>query len=553
MQNVLTDFAKEVASVVAGRRKRQEIEAELLDHMECLKERYVATGLPLEEAEQKAVCTMGDKAVLKEEFKALYPVNPASYWKKSLYLIFFGMLSSFLQVDLSLPYLGLLVRILSLLLFGVGLFRLRELNKSLKISFGLFVASACLAAVWGPMMHYFVPSETVYTYIKVCLFGGLVGFFLLLSYGFLFYGMEKTAWTYRTQRERSPYLWLSGLAFCILQIFFWYVTFFQIPSGEFQSIAFIVLPITSVIVLLFLALSFFRFERIIGSGENSLDVLYPPTKKEYTLFSAATVFLLVLSLGLIFGATYRQPHMEQLPEAAETVLLPAAEKLKEMGLPETYLADLPKVEIERLANASHMEQLPNKYELSAEEQNKARDAVTLEAYAFYFYDENGHVPKIRVLYCYSGFENRTAPYRNALLLSRATDDAFVGWSAPEKDGKPSADALSFTAVADVNGKRYRCQPFADGDYDIDVGTQYYAEFAFPKQGTNCRAYLSATLWRRQYSGPEFFSTSIDFLRQKLPIPLHHYSMHAYAANELPQDWSYEKYRENLTIEIEDNA
>ncbi len=553
MRETFEDYVKEVSKWVGGNRQKRLIEEELSDHLEDNFERFRAMGFSEAEAEQKAVQCMGKKEELRHAFAELYPINPASYWKKSLYLIFFGMMYSFLQMDLSLPYLGLMVRILSLLLFGVGLFRLRELDKSLKISFGLFVTSACLAAVWGPMMHYFVPSEAVSTYIKMSLFGGLVGFFLLLSYGFLFYGMEKTAWTYRTQRERSPYLWLSGLAFCILQIFFWYVTFSQIPSGEFQSIAFMVLPIASVVALLFLALSFFRFERIIGSGENSVDVLSPPTKKEYTLFSAAAVFLLVLSLGLTFGATYRQPHMEQLPEAEETALLPAAEKLKEMGLPETYLADLPEVEIERLANASHMEQLPNKYGLSIEEQNKARDAVTLEAYVFYFCDEDGHVPKIRVLYCYSGFENRTAPYRNALLLSREADDVFVDWSAPEKDGKPSADALCYTAAADVNGKRYCCAPFANGDYENGVGTQYYAEFAFPKQGTNCRAYLSVTLWRRQYSGPEILSTSIEFLRQKLPIPLHQYSMHAYAANELPQDWNYEKYRENFTIEIEDNA
>lgn len=550
----ISAFSKEVASVVANRRKRQEVEAELLDHMECLKERYIATGLSLEEAEEKAVHTMGDKEKLKQEFKMLYPVNPNKYWKNSLYLVFFGILLSFLQVDWILPYVGAFIRVLSLVLLGLGILRLRELHKSIQVSFGLYAFSACLATVWLSLAHYFVPSEP--QFLKVRILGGVVGFFFLLSYAFLFFGLEKTAWTYRTAQERSPYFWLSGLILCAFQIQLWVIADNVIQSGDFASAAFSIFPLLSVLLLLFLALGFFRLERIIGSSEKNLDVQHPVTKKGYIFFSLGAVFLLLLSCGAMVGAAYRQPALEPLPVKVDSTVLEATEKVKAMGFPEEYLADLPKEEIDRLAKASRMEALQKETavsETSAQYKNQIRDHVTLDVFAFYFDDEQGHVPKIRLVYCYSGFENRTAPYRNGLAVPRNASNVIVGCNMPKQANDPAQDVLFFTSAANVNGKRYSCAPIVSVNYESNLENSTYTDFAFPKQAENCRAYLAVTLWRQYYGGPSYLNFQIDFLEQQLPLCFHHYTMHAFAASAQDLDWTFDKHHENLGFEVREQT
>ena len=499
------DYIKSVCKCVRSERKKAEIEEELLSHLMEAYNQNIAVGMDDMAAQENAIECMGDKEKLKNQFAALYSISPPDYMRSSINFLIFGILFTYFHLDF-FAGAGKIQAFFGEMLILYGLFKIREINKSLKKAFYIFPLLLLYENMSLFIREYFYPDDSIIEFLLLSPIA-LHAFF----YGFLFFGLSGACNAVKTENDKRPHPF-----FCYINIlFFLLILAMAVYAGD--SEAFIILIIPFIIPLLGL----WRVKRILGRKEPEFDLSYTLSKRDKRSYGVFVVFFLILPIFIMIISATRKPETHifspvDTTESVETVQS-AREHMLDLGFPQEYLDDLPDSEVLRYRTASYCEE--SSY-YSSKEIGKI-----IKIYIFYFsaeYDKRTeeYVPSgdIRTLYRIELPDDSKANYKNGFYAHFAYQD-FVLVYGDNGVCKDERDGMFFTALSDKDGTTILSDPFKT--YRTGTNNFYSrytgAEYAFADKSTNRRAYLADTAVVSHPGITQYVSVAYEYYYKDIPL------------------------------------
>lgn len=466
---VFDEFLKEVCKKIRGRKHRDEVREELLDHLAENFERNTALGMSEEDAAAAAVKRMGDSTEIAEQFGEVYSCSLCSQTKKSIDSLFFGLLFTIIHFEL-FPGAGIISTAIGSLLILRCFFRIHKYNKTVNTAFKLYLA-LCGWRIAAECISYNFIFEDMKLYIM--LISQTLSF---IAFAVLFSGLKKKCSEYETDTSPKPHLLRWWLIYSVL------MTLGALFSDEGNSDGAVWIYI-ALIAAIVLFRNIFKVRAILASEDSpSVSVRQDMKAKEKALFALTAALLIVLlPLASQFFSSVRQPAAEPYIKAdseySADEVTAVRERCKELGLPEKVLNDLPDSEIMLYKDAFFIYN-------DSENGTVSDENIKIDAYVIRLgEDENGRRDRIRILYCVDSFDGQRVHFRDGFFFYPQGDKLCYF-------NKTGANALNLI-LTEKNGSTYRCKPIFD-KADYSLYSSGGCEFAFLRASQNRRAYFAVT-------------------------------------------------------------
>ncbi|MCH5191926.1 MAG: hypothetical protein J1F23_07155 [Oscillospiraceae bacterium] len=507
------DYIKSVCKGVKSERKKTEIKEELLSHLTETYGQNIAVGMDDVTAQENAIERMGNKDELKEQFAALYSISPPDYMRSSINFLIFGILFTCFHLDF-FAGAGRIQLFLGEMLILYSLFKIREINRSLKTAFYFFPLLLLYENMSLFIQTYFYPSESVIEF--------LIWLPLALNavfYRFLFFGLSSACNSVKTENDKRPHL-----LFCYLNIMLF---FYMLPiaAADIDSGLFLFLILPFFIPLLGLR----RVKRILGRKEPEFDLSYTLKKKDKRSYGVLVVFFLILPIFIMIISATRKPetHIYNPVDTAESVetVQAAREHMLELGFPKEYLDDLPDSEVLRYRTATYFEK--------HEDSQSKYIGANIKAYIFYFSTEYNEKTEsydltgiIRILYRIELSDDIKTNYKKG-FYAKFSEQTFL-WNFDDTYGN-ERNSIFFTALSNKDGKTLFSEPFKTYMPRMRLYNSGYsgAEYSFADKSTNRRAYFANAAVLKTYSHQQIAPFEYEYYIKTIPL----YTMYNHFSEE----------------------
>ena len=348
LQPDFSEYVKEICKGIKSRPRREEVEEELLCHLEDNYERNLAVGMSDDEAKENAIAKMGDSKVLSYRLSAVNSYSPLNAMSSAFFELIAGYicLNSFIgnTVNIILFYFGVLF------MFS-ALFRMRNMNRTMEKAFHCFnfyviAKIAFYLAQTGNVLHQYV-------------FGTLWGLTLFIQAIFwilLFVGLDKFYDPYIKEEQKEPNF-LPPLIYHVLVnalvIFLIIMNEGEDFSGE--TIDSFILPLIIIFIFFYTIVQFVLMRRILWDADSEYDIL-PKNKKYAAVFSSVVAVIVGATVIFNYASSTRTPVKTELiihdvSEKEQKEADKVREKMLKWDVDPQIVEDLPDSEILKYKDA----------------------------------------------------------------------------------------------------------------------------------------------------------------------------------------------------------
>ena len=381
------ELLNELCAGILSKRDRVAVRNELADHLEEKYNELLRSGLSKEEAEERAIGSLGDRAALRRQLALVHPYAPRLSMKRAMHLLILGTL-------LSSVYIELFHGIHQLFSFAGGLLIVTALYCLSRA--GSLLNRAFLCRVYG-----FAVGAAVYAVAP--LFADVPHFAFLsilpqlvlhaVSWVFLMRGMRSLTAPYADASDKplrfTPVTVLWFAANAVLPSIMRFYTEGDV-SGQTYSVdgpfAYVVFGLV-IVYLIYVLQLFLRVDRLLYKSDHDYDIVDAPKRKTAVCLAALFGCLIAVFAGnIVFLKQPPAPETDAsqavLSETDRTVIRKA---LVSYSVPEEVAQLLPDDELLRYASVPALPEGAYAGDFSGGGENNVR----IEEYALPCVDGNG--------------------------------------------------------------------------------------------------------------------------------------------------------------------
>ena len=330
---------------IHSEKERQETIEELLSHLEDVRDWHLACGASEEEACNRALEQLGDRAALREQFARVHRFDPLLSMKGAIMLLEWGVLFSLLAINIG--GLQQWTHLLGSLLLLLSAFRLRRVNKTLYRAWLAQVTVFTLVTIQnGVQILFQMPSGLMTVLVAV------TGILTCIFWGSVFFGLDQLYKSHVQNAEKPPRLGVCGT---VMVLFHWlmYVilgvsTAEGIASANIESLPLVL----ALIVFVYYTVSQLKKVRVLlGILETDYGIEgNTPRAKAVVAVALAVSLLLPAGCQLVYafrsGATDRFVQHDLADQKLEKIATDTRKMLAfDLSVPNEILNDLPDSEV----------------------------------------------------------------------------------------------------------------------------------------------------------------------------------------------------------------
>ncbi len=340
-----------LCSGIMSKSERQSVRDELYDHLMCRYETNIAVGMDENEAEEKAVESLGNKAALKDNLQKVHWYYPAQSLKSVLYLLVFAMILPIFSVLLGTSEfmfeIASVASIISLVFEFVVFFMLRTANSTFKVAFKLCTAATVLNILKIAVEPFFTGYDVAFA-----AFSCVPSLLFVAKNICLFVGLKKLIEPYGNTKiiKDTAIFYIQCNLYPIISLFY----LDDRTSSFFMG-------------LVFITLSFAAYFMFIANMLKISDILYRSDHEYKVDISVKNRFITALAVFAfavvsILGADIAYSKIginksDNVPYSIEDCEMEQAEyericaNISSYGIDENLVSLMPKSEIARYRNA----------------------------------------------------------------------------------------------------------------------------------------------------------------------------------------------------------
>lgn len=294
-------YVKEICKDIKSKPRRQEVEEELLCHLEDNYERNIAVGMSEEKARLNAISKMGDSDLLSYYLSAVNSDSPLKNMNSALIGVIVGFISmNFLfsgVIKEVADVFGYIIMFLPLLL-------MRSMNKKAEAAFHLFNFYTLTQLFYYCIsLGNILPSWTFYVYITVNTI------FEALFWIFLFSSLYELCDKHLGEEAKRPKLVFCGVYYMLLILASGYILF--ISEGEKVTLDDFILPVIMIFMFIFTLVQLFRAKSLLWAADSEYGIA-PANKKNLTVYYCAGLFCLAVVIGCNYFTYAKEPVKTEL-------------------------------------------------------------------------------------------------------------------------------------------------------------------------------------------------------------------------------------------------
>ena len=332
-------YVKEICKDIKSRPRREEVEEELLCHLEDNYERNINIGMTEEQARLNAISKMGDSELLSYYISQVNSDSPLKNMNSAL----IGIISGF--VGLNFLFSGVVKETavaFGFILMFLPLLRMRKMNKRAEAALHFFNFYAL-----SQLFYYCIsignilPQWVFYTYIIVnSLFEGLFWIFLFSSiYELCSNNLDEEA--------KKPRLVFCGVFYMLLSFLSGYILI--LSEGESVHIDDFIMPLILIFMFIFTLVQLFRAKSLLWAADSEYGI-ESANKKNLAVYYCAGLFCLITIIGCNYFASTKEPvkaeHIiHDVSEKEQKQAEKIREKMLKWDVDPQIVEDLPDSEI----------------------------------------------------------------------------------------------------------------------------------------------------------------------------------------------------------------
>lgn len=304
-------YVKEICKGIKSRPRREEVEEELLCHLEDNYERNLNIGMNEEQARLNAIAKMGDGEALAYRLSAVNSQSPL----KSMSSAFFSLIAGYICMNFFIK--GIVNDIL--LYFGAmfmfsALLRMRKMNRTMEKAFHFFNFYVLTMIAFYCMQL----GRELHPYVKC----GVTAFALVIQaifWIFFFVGLDKFYDPYIKEGKKEPNFFWPMIYHVVINgfgIFLVILSEGEDIDGDFTDF---ILPWIIIFMYFYGTVQLIRMRNILWDADGEYGIL-PNDKRHIAVF--ASVFAVIIGAVIIFN--YASSTMESVK--TELVIHDVSEK-----------------------------------------------------------------------------------------------------------------------------------------------------------------------------------------------------------------------------------
>lgn len=289
-------YVKEICKDIKSRPRREEVEEELLCHLEDNYERNLNIGMTEEQARLNAISKMGDGELLSYYISQVNSDSPLKNMNSAL----IGIIGGF--ACLNFLFSGVVKEAavaFGFILMFLPLLRMRKMNKRAEAAFHFFNFYAL-----SQLFYYCIsignilPQWVFYAYIAVnSLFEGLFWIFLFSSiYELCSKNLDEEA--------KKPRLVFCGVFYMLLSFLSGYILI--LSEGESVHIDDFIMPLILIFMFIFTLVQLFRAKSLLWAADSEYGI-ESANKKNLAVYYCAGLFCLITIIGCNYFASTKEP------------------------------------------------------------------------------------------------------------------------------------------------------------------------------------------------------------------------------------------------------
>ena len=338
------DFENYLKAAVGGIRdskKREDVRAELLSHLEDVADYYVERGYSEDDACEKALAEMGDANDIGKKFGAIHNYFPALDLKNALTLLWCGILLNFTYAVFQgfAPGISFILSVAAQILIIIALLKMRKCGRHFKVAFVLELIACvigCGISVYSSLPAF---SSVNVNYLTLILLASSVPH--IAAMGYCFFGIAEMLPPKGkpASMERCALFYVAALPLSFLTSLF---------GSILLSLAVLAFPIY-ILITLHNAKNFIWANGRDGGIE----------KIGKGIVAAVIAFILLLNAipiaSSLLVTAYEPALSEYVRRDSDTNVTAVFNELTELGMPDDILRDMRYSDVLRLQNADSLD------------------------------------------------------------------------------------------------------------------------------------------------------------------------------------------------------
>lgn len=503
-------YVKEICKGIKSRPRREEVEEELLCHLEDNFERNLAVGMTEEEARLNAISKMGDSEALAYRLSAVNSQSPL----KSMSSAFFSLIAGYICMNFFIK--GIVNDILfyfgAMFMFS-ALLRMRKMNRTMEKAFHFFNFYVLTMIAFYCMQL----GRELHPYVKC----GVTAFALVIQaifWIFFFVGLDKFYDPYIKEGKKEPNFFWPMIYHVVINgfgIFLVILSEGEDIDGDFSDF---ILPFVIIFMYFYGTVQLIRMRNILWDADGEYGIL-PNDKKHLAVF--ASVFAVIIGAVIIFN--YASSSMESVKtelvihdvsEKEQKVADRVREKMLKWDVAPQIVEDLPDSEILNYKDAEFVTWGAEGGSMGGSHFETGAQS-DLWYYWFFIPDKEYEGNYYVRLLCYI-----ESHYADSVKNLYRKGFYYVPWGNGIIQYNIKAAKSYIGIITEEKGKKYNAEPFfiynIDDSYDYPKGFEYHEEkgqrvyYAINMGISNLDSVVSmygATVRQRWFSPFQYYNTA----------------------------------------------
>ena len=460
-------YVKEICKGIKSRPRREEVEEELLCHLEDNYERNLAVGMSEEEARLNAISKMGDSEALAYRLSAVNSYSPL----KAMSATFFSLIAGYIMMNFFLNGIVQdIFQIVGITCVFSSLLRMRKMNGTMEKAFHFFNFSVLIRLLLyclrlGRILP--VPVETA------------IGVAILVTQGFfwffLFTGLYKVCKPHIKEGKKEPHFYFCGIYHLLLSFFNSFLLI--LAEGEDTNFDAFILPWFMIFMYFFGTVQLIRTRNILWDADSEYGIL--PADRKFKITYECVVALCFATVILFNYVTSTQAPVKtelvihDVSESEQKEADRVREKMLSWDVAPQIVEDLPDSEILNYKDAEFVTWGAEGGSMGGSHFETGAQS-DLWYYWFFIPDKEYEGNYDVRLLCYI-----ESHYADSVKNLYRKGFYYVPWGNGIVPFNVKASKSYIGIITDEKGKKYNAEPFfiynIDDSYDYPRVFEYHEE------------------------------------------------------------------------------